>query len=98
MVSTAEFLVCRTPVALTLLALEADSDLVCQPGARWVDINDTLKKKGTEITIYEYLCVDLSWLGIPLFFPVRLFGSRFTSVVYACSSLILHLERRLAVC
>ncbi|KAI0772190.1 FAD-linked oxidase-like protein [Irpex lacteus] len=25
---------------------EADSDLVCQPGARWMDINDTLKKKG----------------------------------------------------
>lgn len=25
---------------------EADSDLVCQPGIRWMDINDTLKKKG----------------------------------------------------
>ncbi|KAF8074141.1 FAD-linked oxidase-like protein [Lyophyllum atratum] len=25
---------------------EADSDLVCQPGARWMDINDTLKEKG----------------------------------------------------
>jgi len=25
---------------------EADSDLVCQPGARWQDINATLKKKG----------------------------------------------------
>ncbi|KAH8114410.1 FAD-linked oxidase-like protein [Phellopilus nigrolimitatus] len=25
---------------------EADGDLVCQPGARWVDINDTLKAKG----------------------------------------------------
>ncbi|KAF9464057.1 FAD-linked oxidase-like protein [Collybia nuda] len=25
---------------------EADSDLVCQPGARWMDINDMLKKKG----------------------------------------------------
>jgi FAD/FMN-containing dehydrogenase len=28
---------------------EADSDLVCQPGARWVDINDTLKKKGASL-------------------------------------------------
>ncbi|KAI0792493.1 hypothetical protein C8Q75DRAFT_804866 [Abortiporus biennis] len=25
---------------------EEDSDLVCQPGARWMDINDMLKKKG----------------------------------------------------
>ncbi|EIN11736.1 hypothetical protein PUNSTDRAFT_119000 [Punctularia strigosozonata HHB-11173 SS5] len=25
---------------------EADSDLVCQPGARWVDINQMLKEKG----------------------------------------------------
>ncbi|KAF8157801.1 FAD-linked oxidase-like protein [Crassisporium funariophilum] len=25
---------------------EADSDLVCQPGARWMDINETLKEKG----------------------------------------------------
>ncbi|KAF8642654.1 hypothetical protein AX16_009454 [Volvariella volvacea WC 439] len=25
---------------------EVDSDLVCQPGARWMDINGTLKKKG----------------------------------------------------
>lgn len=26
--------------------VEADSDLVCQPGAGWVDINEMLKKKG----------------------------------------------------
>jgi len=26
--------------------LEADSDLVCQPGAGWMDINDTLKQEG----------------------------------------------------
>ena len=26
--------------------LEADSDLVCQPGIGWVDINETLKEKG----------------------------------------------------
>ncbi|KAG6840832.1 hypothetical protein C0991_004055 [Blastosporella zonata] len=25
---------------------EADSDLVCQPGAKWMDINDMLKEKG----------------------------------------------------
>ncbi|KAG6850259.1 hypothetical protein H0H93_015811 [Arthromyces matolae] len=25
---------------------EADSDLVCQPGAKWMDINDTLRDKG----------------------------------------------------
>ncbi len=26
---------------------EADSDLVCQPGARWMDINETLKEEGS---------------------------------------------------
>ena len=35
-----------TPVLILLKKLEADSDLVCQPGARWMDINDTLKKQG----------------------------------------------------
>ncbi|KAG5634793.1 hypothetical protein H0H81_000761 [Sphagnurus paluster] len=25
---------------------EADSDLVCQPGARWMDVNETLREKG----------------------------------------------------
>ncbi|KAG6873042.1 hypothetical protein C0995_003798 [Termitomyces sp. Mi166 len=28
---------------------EADSDLVCQPGAKWMDINDMLKEKGEVI-------------------------------------------------
>ena len=28
--------------------LEADSDLVCQPAAGWMDINDTLKQKGNQ--------------------------------------------------
>jgi len=26
--------------------IEADSDLVCQPGVGWVDINETLKDSG----------------------------------------------------
>ena len=30
---------------LTILA-EEDSDLVCQAGARWMDVNETLKEKG----------------------------------------------------
>lgn len=29
-----------------LARLEADSDLVCQSGARWEDINAALKEKG----------------------------------------------------
>ena len=29
-----------------VLLTEADGDLVCEAGARWVDINDTLKAKG----------------------------------------------------
>ncbi|CAA7271299.1 unnamed protein product [Cyclocybe aegerita] len=28
---------------------EADSDLVCQPGARWMEINETLKEKGVPL-------------------------------------------------
>ena len=32
---------------LTVICLaEADSDVVCQPGLRWMDLNETLKKKG----------------------------------------------------
>lgn len=26
--------------------VEADGDLVCQPGAKWMDINATLEEKG----------------------------------------------------
>ncbi|TCD60929.1 hypothetical protein EIP91_009282 [Steccherinum ochraceum] len=40
---------------------EADSDLVCQPGARWADINATLKEKGKLIRLSGW---------IPLFFPL----------------------------
>ena len=29
------------------LAIEPDSDLVCQAGARWMDVNETLKEKGS---------------------------------------------------
>ncbi len=32
---------------------EADSDLVCQPGARWMDINATLKQKGEWVSPYD---------------------------------------------
>jgi len=31
---------------------EADSDLVCQPGARWMDLNEILKEKGIVYHIY----------------------------------------------
>lgn len=27
-------------------SLAEDSDLVCQPGAKWMDVNETLKEKG----------------------------------------------------
>ncbi|KAJ3712152.1 FAD-linked oxidase-like protein [Lentinula raphanica] len=40
---------------------EADSDLVCQPGVGWVEINDTLR--------YSLHASNLN-LGIPLFFPI----------------------------
>jgi hypothetical protein len=32
---------------------EADSDLVCQPGARWMDINDELALKGKDLYSYR---------------------------------------------
>lgn len=55
-----------------ILFAEADSDIVCQPGVRWMDINDVLKEKGmglngrcgNDTDVYEIL-------GIPLFFPVN---------------------------
>lgn len=30
--------------------LEADSDLVCQPGVGWMEINETLQQKGKTAT------------------------------------------------
>lgn len=28
------------------MTIEADSDLICQAGARWEDINETLRSRG----------------------------------------------------
>ena len=39
-------LCCFFGVARVNTPSEEDSDLVCQPGARWMDINETLKEKG----------------------------------------------------
>lgn len=39
---------------------EADSDLICQPGARWMDINETLKKKG--IPLFFPVCPTYSYV------------------------------------
>jgi FAD/FMN-containing dehydrogenase len=36
----------NTNARLTGLSVEADGDLRCQPGAKWEDINNTLKDKG----------------------------------------------------
>lgn len=35
-----------TGVLITLQCIEADGDLICQSGARWEDINQTLKDEG----------------------------------------------------
>ena len=41
------FIVLSKPLLILLSDdAEKDGDLVCQAGARWVDINDTLKAKG----------------------------------------------------
>jgi FAD/FMN-containing dehydrogenase len=54
--------------------LEADLDLVCQPGARWMDINDTLKEKGMPFAIapvyIRLIFPDIVVIGIPLFFSL----------------------------
>ena len=55
---------------------EADSDLVCQPGVRWVDINEALQDQGLcsveahtlslrsinvrDLVVFPCACVDLS--------------------------------------
>lgn len=36
----------NTNARLTGLSIEADGDLRCQPGAKWEDINNTLKDRG----------------------------------------------------
>ena len=38
---------------------EADSDLVCQPGARWMDINALLKSKGSILSRWYSLNTDI---------------------------------------
>ena len=44
------------PLRLSLLTLciEADGDLVCQPGVGWVEINDTLKERGEHCDISTF--------------------------------------------
>jgi len=46
-------------LSLILINLtEADSDLVCQAGARWMDINEMLKEKGIPLFFpVSNLCV-----------------------------------------
>jgi FAD/FMN-containing dehydrogenase len=42
-----EILLSHSPsIRLLILLLAEDSDLVCQPGIGYMDINDTLKEKG----------------------------------------------------
>jgi hypothetical protein len=53
------------------MALEADADLVCQPGVGWMTINETLRSKGQFLyVIFLTLCQQVR-PGIPLFFPVQ---------------------------
>jgi len=45
---------------------EADSDLVCQAGARWQDINEMLKEKGIPLFFpVSILCLPLFISHIP---------------------------------
>ena len=36
-------------MTVLIVSAEADGDLVCEAGVRWVDVNDTLKAKGAHI-------------------------------------------------
>lgn len=65
---------CDSPNIDRIPRPEADSDLVCQPGAKWMDINDNLKEKGRWLYFPAPGDGNLITvtLGIPLFFPVSL--------------------------
>ncbi|KAJ3995613.1 FAD-linked oxidase-like protein [Lentinula boryana] len=50
---------------------EADSDLVCQPGVCWSDINDTLRQKGQSLRpLGNPMLKAVYLIEIPLFFPL----------------------------
>lgn len=62
----------RLPLNMSVRDLEADSDLVCQPGARWMDINATLKQKGER----DNSCKPRRELKVPLIrYPIILSGT-----------------------
>lgn len=42
----------HTITAINANLAEADSDLVCQPGVRWADINAILKERGNIMLSY----------------------------------------------
>jgi FAD/FMN-containing dehydrogenase len=46
---------CR-PESLGFLFTVEDSDLVCQPGVGWMEINETLKEKG--IPLFFPVCAE----------------------------------------
>lgn len=73
--------------------VEEDSDLVCQPGVGWVEINDTLREKGLWQVLYYSMRVvpDLSGIGIPLFFPVRSLRFNTVFLLYKAPRLTLRL-------
>ena len=43
----------------SLVIQEDDSDVVCQPGVGWVELNETLKRKGSPIDSY---CLKIAYL------------------------------------
>ena len=59
-------------MTVLIVSAEADGDLVCEAGVRWVDVNDTLKAKGAHILCKIAPSALIISIGIPLFFPVRL--------------------------
>ncbi len=52
--------------------VEQDSDVVCQPGIGWMELNDILKQKGRfDSKVSWKILLTHADAGIPLFFPVR---------------------------
>jgi len=61
-------------ITLSIMIVE-DSDMICQAGARWEDINHTLKERG--IPLFFPVCASFGTIStLPDSFTHRLAGSR----------------------
>ena len=78
----------------------ADSDVICQPGIRWMDLNETLKKQGDELPLTRRsIHTPTNYVPRPsIVLPCKV---NHTVIATSCSStlsLTQHRAQQLAVC